>query len=60
MYVQGVPKKMGFTTCNSSSKSQFFLGHLVVSCNIRKTLQMVSCCKLLPIKICIFFSGEYF
>ena len=27
--LQGVPKKVGFTTCNSSSKSHFFLGHLV-------------------------------
>ena len=24
LVVQGVPKKVGFTTCNSSSKSHFF------------------------------------
>ena len=36
-YLQGVPKKVGFTTCNSSSKSHFFLGHLVVDTYILKT-----------------------
>ena len=35
--LQGVPKKVGFTTCNSSSKSHFFLGHLVDTLNNNPT-----------------------
>ena len=37
-YYKVSQKKLGVTTCNSSSNSQFFLGHLVVSPQLTPSL----------------------